>query len=327
MRFWISLSRRSTNSSRTVKGCGVVLGFRSFLLPCLVLLAGCILKPRDIPGNVFITDEKGQAQKLALVPISIYAEAEMKKAVEKTEAVFGQTLNDAKKKLVALGGEYERLSKERQKQDEELKALDEKIQQLEKTRPANPKYYRTPNTDILTTTTKVNEPFTINPSPAKKSATEEREEREKREQEVYELMARKWREEFDTIKGERDAVLGELQAKEANLADLENQQSIINQFLGVQWQGAFWGILSQNLPPPAVETKTDADGNFLIPSPPRGRLAISARYDRTEGDKTESLYWLLYLPQPLPPDGRVLLNNENLLSASPTNAVFRFQGR
>jgi len=284
------------------------LSFRS-VLPCLVLLAGCVLKPKDIPGNVFVTDAKGQAQKLALVPVSIYTEAEMKKAVEKTEAVFGQTLNQAKDKLVAVGVESERLGKDIEKQAEELKDLEEKIGQLEKTRPQNPRYYKTPNTEILF----------IGPS-----ATEAREE-QKMEQEVYEFTAKKWREEYDTMEERRGAVLAELRGKEATFSDLESQQAIISQFLGVQWQVAFFGILSKNLSPPAVETRTDADGNFLIPSPPRGRLAISARCDRTEGDKTESLYWLLYLPQPLPPDGRVLLNNENLLSASPTNAVFHLK--
>ena len=137
MRFWISLLRRSTNSSRTVKGCGVVLGFRSFLLPCLVLLAGCVLKPKDIPGNVFITDEKGQAQKLALVPISIYTEAEMKRAVEEARKRHLDRVEKAKEREKSIAKDVAFLEGEAQKLAIKKNSLEEKISELEKTRPKN----------------------------------------------------------------------------------------------------------------------------------------------------------------------------------------------
>jgi len=300
------------------------LGFRS-VLPCLVLLAGCVLKPKDIPGNVFVTDEKGQARKLALVPVSIYTEAEMQKAVEGARKRHLDRVEKAKEKEKNLAKDVAFLEGEARKLAIKKNSLEEKISELEKTK----------------------EQF--------------KENQDTYDLKTYNIMAKKLSEEYDSATKDRENTGKTLWEFVQKLELVRAEQKALRLYAGISWEGDSIGLpleeidrakatdpykhlpsrslmtatwassifedVFSHLPPPAVETRTDADGNFLIPSPPRGRLAISARFYRTKGDKPESLYWLLYLPQPLPPDGRVLLNNENLLSASPTNAVFRLQGR
>jgi hypothetical protein len=293
-----------------------------FLFLCPLFLAGCFPKPGDISGNVFVADKLGQAKKLPLVPIGLYREADIREAVGKSGETLQLKMKEARSRLASTGQRCDQLKKERASREEALGKLEERLDGLEKTRPKNPKYYKPADTEVFTSTVKVSDPFSINPPPAKKTANQDREERERREQEVYELMAQKWRGEYDQTKESRDREEEGLQRVGGELATLEAEMSTLIQFLGVRWKETFFEILSQRLPSPAVSTKTDADGNFVLPSPPKGKLVISARYVG-EG---ENLIWLLHLPEKPPGDGRILLNNDNLLSAEPTNAVFRFRG-
>lgn len=281
-------------------------------------MAGCVLKPKVISGNAFIVDEKGKAQKLPLVTIGLYREAEIRQAVEKADGTLKKKIKEAGSRLASVGQRCDQLKRERVSGEDALKKLEERLGGLEKTRPQNPKYYKTADTEVFTSTTKASEPFSINPAQPQKTAAQEREERETREQQVYQLMAQKWRGEYDQAKQEQEKGVESLKKLEDEIRALEGEMTALVQFLDVRRQEIFLEILSPNLPAPVVTTKTDADGDFVFTSLPRGKLVVFARHV-LDG---KAFIWLLKLPENPSKDGRILLNNENLLSANPSNTVF-----
>ena len=290
---------------------------------CPLILGGCFFKPADIKGNIFLTTEGGQSLKLGLVPVGVHTERSVQKAVKEAKQMFEKSLEERKAKLVAFEKECKRMAEEQNKAREEVLILREQLADLEKKRPDNPRYYKSANTEVFTTTIKETEPFTINPKPKQKTATQEREEKENREQEVYELMAKRWREEYDAVKGRLDEIEPKALTQEVLLSKYE--QTLIDEqtAIATAWKNNFPETLFSNLPQPADETKTDADGNFLLPSPPRGKIAVSARFTRERAGKTESYFWFFYIPKNLPKDRRILLNNDNLLTSAYEGSVVK----
>jgi len=288
---------------------------------CLLLLGGCVFKPADIKGNVFITTEGGQSIKLGLVSVGVFTEEEIQKTLQSTTQTFEDSLKERRTKLIALEKDFEEKRNEQDKMKEEIFKLREQLSELEKKRPNNPRYYKTPDTEVFTSNIKETEPFNITPKPPQRTETEQREEKEKREQEVYELMGNQWRDEYDSVKGRLDdlepkAIVQEVLLEKYNQTLLEETSA-----LSMAWKTDFPDLLFKNLPKPSVETKTDADGNFTLPSPPRGKLAISARFSGNASSEAKSYYWLFFIPKILPKDGRVLLNNDNLLTSNYADSV------
>lgn len=286
-----------------------------------LLLGGCFFKNADIKGNVFLTTEGGQSLKLGLVSVGVHTEANIQKAVQEAKRAFEKSLEEKKAKLVSFEKECKRMEEEQNKARDEVLKLREQITDLENKRPKNPRYYKSADTEVFTTTIKETAPFNIDPTTTPKTATEEREEKEKREQEVYELMAQQWRKEYDSVKGRLDEIESKTLVNEVFLQNCQNTLIEETTAIGTAWKKDFPETLFSNLPQPAIEAKTDADGDFLLPSPPRGKLAISARFTRAQSGKTEIFYWLFFIPKNLPKGGRILLNNENLLTSAYEGSV------
>jgi len=285
-----------------------------------ILLGGCAIKPNEINGNVFITTKSGECLKLALVPILLFNEEQVKAAVEQAKSTLLLEHKDLNSKLSQIQIAQQKKIKEIESQKDEYDKKREMLSELESRRPRNPQFYPTPNTEVFTTRDIISEPFNINPPIPKQSKYKVDEQKANQAQEVYNLMATKWREEYDMIKDQVNAA-----QTQVNKSD-EEYESIFEECGSTREELQSWNEKTQQrlfsvLPNPVASTKTDADGNFQFKSIPKGRYAIAASTTRTILTKTEKYYWFIYLPQKSRPEDKNSLNNDNLLAVKNTNSV------
>jgi hypothetical protein len=295
---------------------------RNFLLVffSFVLLGGCLSKPREINGNVFITTNSGESLRLGLVPILLFDDEIVKATVKQAKDSLATEFQELNAKLAQI--QKVKIEKKRELQIifEECQKKKDILFDLERRRPRNPKYYQTPNTDVFTTRDIISEPFNINPQTPKQPLHQVVEQKERQAEEVYDMMAKQWRKEYDLIKEHADEA-----QKKADKSDKEHS-AIIEECESLLKELQRWNEYSQErlfdmLPQPIASTKTDADGSFRIRNIQKGRHAIAAFSTRTDLTKTEKYFWFIYLPQESKPDERISLNNDNLLSVKNTNSV------
>lgn len=280
----------------------LLLGFCALFFACI---SGCTSKPKGIIGNVSVTTqetrktviytEKGPEirppgrQNLALATVGIYTEAEMEKATRKIESWHRRNgfknpveLND---NLIATSRECERLKNIIKKNSAELQGLEERIKDLENL---------------------------------------------KREINTNEAYTAKWHQQYEDAKRQIETRRSENQTAQACLDENISRMNNLNSFLGSRQEGMFQDLMtallqSDERPVPSAEVITDSNGDFAISELPSGRLVICVRYKQKKlgGNKNFGpFFWLVYMPEPLPPDRRVLLTEKNLFYANPETAFY-----
>jgi len=78
-----------------------------------------------------------------------------------------------------------------------------------------------------------------------------------------------------------------------------------------------------SLPEPLAATKTDADGKFSFKLKKGIRVALAANGKRLVGDHHEFYYWLIWVSVDAN-SSKVLLSNDNLMDANPSDALVKW---
>jgi hypothetical protein len=122
------------------------------------------------------------------------------------------------------------------------------------------------------------------------------------------------------LKYERD--LWAIRNRVKSAANVEKRSQVVSELAkkSKYWESAEFYFL--NMPSGYVETKTDADGEFVVTIPRKERMVLIAEAHRLAGTIEESYYWLIWASLDGQSSRRILVSNDNTTeSHSSENAL------